>query len=237
MRNAGKQNSGGCNRTDSHLDSHTVTLSGDTEGPCHTFRDYKKGFTELQKALTRKKPGNKIRISRSEPKNSGKVSISQREIAEIDTYAHLYDALYPKLPGDLRNYVLNSVIVDQVYLLGSSTRFQTKVLREMFSRDTPGYRMMVLLVLQTNPTADVFGLILETIANPVSPFEQYHGLRSAALTTHLLSGPQVKQLLNVLEVARKTYLTPVNRSRWDEYQHILQTIGDLRSINRKKTKL
>ena len=42
-----------------------------------SFRDYKKGFTELQKALTRKKPGNKIRISRSESKNSGKVNISR----------------------------------------------------------------------------------------------------------------------------------------------------------------
>ncbi len=183
--------------------------------------DYESGASQLRAVLAgkmRREVPRKVEGFLSE--SSGYPRIGRASLAELDTYGRLYDALYPRLPSDQRNYVLNAVFVDQLFQLGSATRFPPAVVARLFDRGSDGNRMVALLLLQTAPSIDCLDVAIDAIENPRSPFEQYHGLRAVDLMTHLLSESQRQKLSRVLEIARSKYLIPANRSRWDVYTDI-----------------
>ena len=188
--------------------------------------DYKVGLRQLREVLTGKRSREAPRkIARIPVGPSGHHGVDKASLAELDTYARLYDALYPRLPGDQRNYVLNAVIVDQLYQLGSATKLPAALVASLFARGGDGDRMVALLLLETAPSAGCLGTALDAIAEPRSPFEQYHGLRAAELMTHLLSASQKRKLTSSLEIARGKYLIPANRSRWEAYVDIKRKLS------------
>jgi hypothetical protein len=146
--------------------------------------------------------------------------VDKVSLAELDSYARLYDALYPRLPGDQRNYVLNAVFVDQLFQLASAAKFPVVIVTRFFERGSDGDRMVALLLLQTTPSIKCLDVALDAIEHPRSPFEQYHGLRAVDLMVHKLGKSQAEKLVQVLEFARGEYLIPANHSRWEVYSDI-----------------
>ena len=184
-------------------------------------RDYNAGVSQLREFLVgkmrNKAPRKADQFSAAASNHPG---VDKADLAEVDTYTRLYDALYPRLPGDQRNYVLNAVLVDQLYQLGGATKFPSTLFSSLFARGSDGDRFVALLLLQTAPSTTCLNIALEAIQNPRSPFEQYHGLRAVDLMTHQLGKSQVGKLIQVLKIARGKYLIPANRSRWDVYKDI-----------------
>jgi hypothetical protein len=184
-------------------------------------RDYALGVGQLREVLVGKRRHKAPRrVTPFGAAVSSHLGVNKADLSEVDAYARLYDALYPRLPGDQRNYVLNAVLVDQLYQLGGATKFPPALFARLFARGSDGDRLVALVLLQTAPSTTCLNIALEAIQNPRSPFEQYHGLRAVDLMTHQLGKSQVAKLTRALDLARSKYLIPANRSRWDVYEDI-----------------
>lgn len=129
--------------------------------------DFESGASQLRGVL-----GGKMRrevprkVKRFVSESSGYPGVDKASLAELDTYTRLYDALYPRLPGDQRNYVLNVVLVDQLFQLGSATRFPPAIATRLFDRGSDGDRMVALLLIQTAPSTDCLDVAIDAIEKP-----------------------------------------------------------------------
>ena len=183
---------------------------------------YAPGLKQLKEGLLgRKRRKSQQKVAEPVELSGSGTGVSQRDRVEVDSYTRLYDALFPRLSGSLRNYILNAVIVDQVFQLGSVTKFSAEFIERLFERDHDGDRMVALLLLQTNPSKGCFDVALKAVKSPRSPFEQFQGLRAIELMMHLLSNSESSRMVRVFDAARRKYLIPANRSRWEVYQNIM----------------
>jgi hypothetical protein len=191
---------------------------------------YESGARQLRAALagTARPRGSATREG-TRGASTGFFGIDRASLAELDTYARLYDAIYAPLPGDRRNDVLNAVFVDQLFQLGSATRYPPTVITGLFGRGSDGDRMVALVLLQTAPATDCLSVALDAIEGPRSPFEQYHGLRAVDLMTHMLSKSEQQTVIRVLDLARGKFLIPANRSRWEVYVDISTKLSAARA--------
>lgn len=178
---------------------------------------YTGGLKQLQAALTKKK-------------HTVVQESATATMRPLDEYARLYDGLYRRLPSDVRNYVLNAVIVDFTYQFGSKASVSPQQMRALFDRGSDGDRIVALLLAQTAPAVGSLNWILEAVKKSRSPFEQFHGLRALKLMTHLLKGSSIKRVRQVLR--QSPFLERTNESRWGVYQSILETLGnsEVRSV-------
>jgi len=173
--------------------------------------DYEIGVQQLITVVRSRKSSGGLRTKND---GSGRAS-NRRTDEEMDTHARIYDALVPRLPDDLRNWVLNTVVVDPVYQMGARTELKPAAMRGLFQRGGDGDRLVSLLLMQTRPDTATFDLALDALKSPRSPFEQFHGLRLLYLMVERLDPARISTLRGVLRAERRRYLTPANQSRWE----------------------
>lgn len=88
-------------------------------------------------------------------------------------------------------------------------------------------RVAALAVLQALWFDECLELVLDSIGNSRSAFEQYHALRVAERVCTLLDPQCRRRLVAALHEQEDLHLTPDNRSRFQLKEHILHRIGSL----------
>jgi hypothetical protein len=144
----------------------------------------------------------------------------------LDELAERYERLRSSLPpGDERTFFMTRIVVEARAAAGE-LHLPEDDARRYFEAGTEGKRIIALAIAQADPSAVLFDIVSEAIANSRSAFEQFHALRALDEMLYTLSPMQRRQARALLEQQRAPdgWITPEDPSRWEYSAHLLEQL-------------
>ena len=123
-------------------------------------------------------------------------------------------------PGNERTERMNGFVAHVQKI--TSEDVSVGEIRKLFEQGSPGSRIVAIALLERQPDARCFDLILQSITEFKSPFEQYHALRVARTILPNLSSSDAANLLNGIRSQMNVSIPESDQSRWTIAQDLLE---------------
>lgn len=127
---------------------------------------------------------------------------AQQARKQLKELARVYEEMRRDMgPGTGRTLELTS-IVTQARALAKQAGYGSIEVSELFAGDSEGSRIVSLAIVQALPDLNFFDLVLQSISNSRSAFEQYQALQAMERLVPLLNADQKRELTVVLKDQR-----------------------------------
>jgi hypothetical protein len=127
---------------------------------------------------------------------------AQQARKQLKELARVYEEMRRDMgPGTGRTLELTS-IVTQARALAKQAGYGSVEVSELFAGDSEGSRIVSLAIVQALPDLNFFDLVLQSISNSRSAFEQYQALQAMERLVPLLNADQKRELTVVLKDQR-----------------------------------
>lgn len=127
---------------------------------------------------------------------------AQQARKQLEELARVYEEMRRDMgPGTGRTLKLTS-IVTQARALAKQAGYGSIEVSDLFAGDSEGARIVSLAIVQAMPDLNFFDLVLQSISNSRSAFEQYQALQAMEHLLPLLNADQKRELTVVLKDQR-----------------------------------
>ena len=143
---------------------------------------------------------------------------------QLEVLANNYDAVRRDMvSGRERTYKMSSIVA-QIRAAALQFKPKPKQIQKLFDKGNDGSRIVALSLLQVLKYQDIFDIILESIGNSRTAFEQYTALSAAERMVTGLEAAERKKLKDVIEDQRSggpgKWIT-TDSDRWGLSERIL----------------
>ena len=153
---------------------------------------------------------------------------TQKARQQLLNFARLYEALREDMPWSAARTFRMETLMAQARTLAKQSGYTLLEISEIYARQTEGDRVIALALVQANPDARFFELVLDSIDHSESGFEQYHALVAMERMLPLLDPEQKKMLIDSLNDQRSggqyKCITPDDPDRWTLSNRLLQEL-------------
>ena len=148
----------------------------------------------------------------------------------LDDLARQYEAIRETLKASSERTFKMTQIFTEARGVAAAARLEPMYLSDLWSRQRIGDRIVVLAAIQANPQRAHFEIVLNSIKEAASPFEQYQALRTLEMMVPMLSDVDRERARQLVEGRRNPTadgLTFESRGsdRWQVSERILEMIG------------
>lgn len=152
---------------------------------------------------------------------------AQEARALLGKYAQEYESLRTGKDSSVGRTVAFTRIVAQSRALAKQAGYGSLEVSNLFAGKSEGNRIVALAIIQALPRSNYFELVMESITDSRSAFEQYQGLSAAERSLPLLDEAQKERLRSALENPTKKsnvrYITP-DSDRYGLKERILRYV-------------
>jgi hypothetical protein len=153
--------------------------------------------------------------------------VAERLLTPAGKAADRYNAIRASRRGSPARTLEFERIVDEGRRLGRDPATDPSTIHAIYRRGTEGDRVQVLGILQVRPEFADVSLILPSIEQVESPFEQYHALRVAEAAAGLLNSGDRDRLVAAIEVQRaKGGMIRPGSDRWALSERVLAALAN-----------
>jgi hypothetical protein len=144
-------------------------------------------------------------------------SFSESELVRL---GQKYQEIRGSMPaGNERTSKMNDLVKEVQEV---APNIQAEAIRQLFGQGSPGSRIVAIALLERQPDEKCFDLILQSITESKSPFEQYHALHAAGRILPKLSSSDAASLIRGIRSQINVSIPESDQSRWTISQDLLK---------------